>query len=100
MANIASRVLGRFGVLLALSMAAVALAACGASSEPAAESPAATSAPSPAETAETTSDAAETEPQGEIAPKFELPSGTGGTISLASFAGDKNVVVVFYRGFW
>ena len=35
-----------------------------------------------------------------IAPKFTLPSATGESISLASFAGDNNVVLVFYRGFW
>ena len=100
MGTIAFRVFGRFGAILALSIAALALAACGASSESATESPVAT-APSPAtEAAQTASDTTDAEPQGDIAPKFELPSGTGGTVSLASFAGDKNVVVVFYRGFW
>jgi peroxiredoxin len=31
---------------------------------------------------------------------FTLPSAAGQNVSLASFAGDKNVVLVFYRGFW
>lgn len=34
------------------------------------------------------------------APQFTLPSAGGDTFALASFAGDKNVVLVFYRGFW
>jgi cytochrome oxidase Cu insertion factor (SCO1/SenC/PrrC family) len=32
-------------------------------------------------------------------PAFELPSAGGGTVSLASLEG-KNVVLVFYRGYW
>ena len=32
--------------------------------------------------------------------RFELPSATGGEVALESYLGDKNVVVVFYRGFW
>ena len=40
------------------------------------------------------------EPQGDVAPKFTLPSAAGESVSLESFAGDKNVVLVFYRGFW
>jgi peroxiredoxin len=31
---------------------------------------------------------------------FTLPSASGDEVSLESFAGDKNVVLVFYRGFW
>lgn len=31
---------------------------------------------------------------------FTLPSATGGTVSLDSYLGDKNVVLVFYRAFW
>ena len=95
-----SRILGRIASVVALSLLLVALAACGTSSESAQESPAATAASPATEAAQIASDTAETEPQGDIAPEFKLPSGTGGTVSLASFAGDKNVVVVFYRGFW
>ena len=36
----------------------------------------------------------------ETAYQFTLPSGTGGDVSLASFAGERNLVLVFYRGFW
>lgn len=32
-------------------------------------------------------------------PAFELPSADGAKVSLASLAG-KNVVLVFYRGYW
>lgn len=31
---------------------------------------------------------------------FTLPSSTGPEYSLASFRGDRNVVLVFYRAFW
>jgi cytochrome oxidase Cu insertion factor (SCO1/SenC/PrrC family) len=36
----------------------------------------------------------------ESAQPFTLPSGLEGDVSLASYAGEKNVVLVFYRGFW
>ncbi|GAB4406006.1 MAG: hypothetical protein OHK0021_17770 [Bryobacter sp.] len=36
---------------------------------------------------------------GAEAPGFELPSLEGGKLSLASLRG-KNVVLVFYRGYW
>ena len=102
----------------AMAMAIAALIACGASAEPQPEEPAATAAPAatsaPATIAATatsvppsaTTDqpAASTDdpaaPAAMLAPTFDLPSGTGGTVSLASFAGDKNVVLIFYRGFW
>ena len=76
------------------------MAGCGSSAEPTAGAPAATAEPAAKEASGTTSDSAAAEPEGDIAPKFQLPSGTGETVSLASFAGDKNVVLVFYRGFW
>ena len=37
---------------------------------------------------------------GELAPDFQLPAASGADSSLASYRGDKNVVVVFYRAFW
>lgn len=37
---------------------------------------------------------------GELAPGFTLPSAAGVDIALESFRGDKQVVLVFYRGFW
>ena len=36
----------------------------------------------------------------EAAYKFTLPSGLRRDVSLASYAGERNVVLVFYRGFW
>ena len=36
----------------------------------------------------------------EAAYKFTLPSGLNGDVSLDSYAGERNVVLVFYRGFW
>ena len=86
-------------------LVAAFLLACGASEGPTQESPAATAEPatSPAATREdesTSSAPGEPEPPGDVAPKFTLPSATGESVSLASFAGDKNVVLVFYRGFW
>ena len=36
---------------------------------------------------------------GDAAPAFDLPSAAGGKLSLTSLRG-KNVVLVFYRGYW
>ncbi len=36
---------------------------------------------------------------GMVAPDFELPSASGGSLRLSSLRG-KNVVLVFYRGYW
>jgi len=36
---------------------------------------------------------------GTLAPDFELPSASGGRLRLSSLRG-KNVVLVFYRGYW
>ena len=36
----------------------------------------------------------------EAAQPFTLPSGLEGEVSLGSYAGERNVVLVFYRGFW
>ena len=37
---------------------------------------------------------------GELAPAFMLPSISGSEVSLESYRGNKNMVVVFYRAFW
>ncbi len=37
---------------------------------------------------------------GEIAPDFRLPSFNGDIVALSDFRGDKEVVLVFYRGHW
>ena len=101
------RVLAGLGVIAALSLAVLALAACGSTAEPTDEATATTAAPT-TEPATATSDggsgsasAASPEAQRDIAPKFTLPNARDGMeVSLGSFAGDKNVVLVFYRGFW
>ncbi len=36
---------------------------------------------------------------GQVPPEFDLPSASGGKMTLASLRG-KNVVLVFYRGHW
>ena len=100
------RVLVRMGVVAALSLAVLALAACGSSAEPAQEASSAKAEPAADEGEhaaifdEHLTGAEEPEPQGEVAPKFTLPAASGESVSLDSFAGDRNVVLVFYRGFW
>ena len=37
---------------------------------------------------------------GQTAPDFSLASLAGPTVTLSSFRGSKNVVLVFYRGHW
>ena len=37
---------------------------------------------------------------GAVAPDFILPQYDGGSVTLSQFRGSKNVVLVFYRGFW
>lgn len=37
---------------------------------------------------------------GDEAPLFALESFDGGAVELAGFRGEKNVVLVFYRGHW
>lgn len=99
------RALTRSGVVAVLSLAMLALAACGPSAEPTEEALGVTAEPPSAASSTPDSDSApddtpEPEAQGKIAPKFTLPSAAGESVSLESFAGDKNVVLVFYRGFW
>ena len=86
--------------------AVLALAACGPAAEPAPGEAQATAAPTATETTTaavsdaTPADAGGAAPSGKLAPTFELPNAAGETVSLASYADDKNVVLVFYRGFW
>lgn len=37
---------------------------------------------------------------GDVAPDFSLVSLAGPVVTLSSFRGQKNVVLVFYRGWW
>ena len=94
------RAFGRFGAGIALSLAVLALVACGGSSEPEVEAPAATTASAETAGATASSDTQAPAPAARMAPTFELPNAAGETVSLASYTGDKNVVLVFYRGFW
>ena len=102
------RVLVRSGVVAALSLAVLALAACGSSAAPTDEAPATTAAEPAADEGDQaaivdehmtgTEDSA---PAALMAPTFELPDARDGLdVSLESYRGDKNVVLVFYRGFW
>ena len=106
--SLASRFLRNLPPCLAVALiAALALVACGASAEPTSESapapsepPSATSAPAPTADSEPAAATESPPPSAKLAPTFELPNAKGETVSLASYAGDKNVVLVFYRGFW
>ncbi len=95
------RVFGHSVAIVSMSLALFALAACGASSEPEPTSaPAATDPPASAVSEEGSTVTETSAPSAMMAPGFELPNAKGETVSLASYAGDKNVVLVFYRGFW
>lgn len=37
---------------------------------------------------------------GDVAPDFSLRSLAGPAVTLSDFRGDKNVILVFYRGYW
>lgn len=95
----------RLATAAMLALAIAALAACGAPSQPDA-SPAATTAPAVGQgeqgaiVDEHMTGTEDSAPAAMMAPTFELPNAAGETISLASYAGEKNVVLVFYRGFW
>lgn len=128
---------GQTATLGAVVALAVALAACGGSSEvPATQEPptaeptraeagaeptavVATEAPTevptsvpptavattaPTATVPEPTEAAATDapaPAAKMAQLFTLPSAQDGTqVSLESYRGDKNVVLIFYRGFW
>ena len=88
--------------VMAAVLLVVAMAVCGGAAEPGAGETQATTtaAPSPAETGAGSTPSEPAPPAANIAPKFELPGARGETVSLAAYAGDKNVVLVFYRGFW
>ena len=92
---------GRVGGAVALSLVALALAACGSADETRLTTPPPpTEAPAPV-AGEAVEVATETSaPSSMLAPRFELPNARGETVSLASYVGEKNVVLVFYRGFW
>ena len=37
---------------------------------------------------------------GDVAPDFSLASLAGPVVTLSDFRGEKNVILVFYRGYW
>ncbi len=92
------------GLAVALALVVMALAACGSESaqstpdSPQPTAPPATAVPTPGADSAATMEAPE--PASNTAPKFELSNAIGETVSLGSYAGSKNVVLVFYRGFW
>lgn len=88
-----------------LPLAVAGMAACGSETEapaataPEPRAPQATAAPA-SDSGRPASASEATAPSAMLAPTFELPNAAGETVSLGSYAGDKNVVLVFYRGFW
>jgi len=79
-------------LVLAGSLAALGLlAACGAPNSPASVAPISSSAkPSATPAAGFPAEAID----------FTLPSASGRIVSLSSYRGSQNVMVVFYRAFW
>ena len=88
------------GLEALIAVAALLLAACGSAAEQEPASAPTATEPSAATGEATPVSAGATAASAKVAPTFELPNAKGETISLASYAGDKNVVLVFYRGFW
>ncbi len=37
---------------------------------------------------------------GDVAPDFTLESHSDGIITLSDYRGDRNIILVFYRGYW
>ena len=96
---------------MAIGIIAVATAvACGAELPTATTAPLATPEPNPTSATSPTPASNETPDLasgpdmqagaevGDMAPVFTLPSASGAEVSLESYRGDKNVVLVFYRG--
>ena len=100
MGNSAIGAFGRFAGVIALALAVLAIAACGEASEPTAEAPTATGDSADPTAVARPADGEGPSPAARVAPAFKLPNAAGETVSLASYAGEKNVVLVFYRGFW
>ncbi len=92
----------RLIVAIVLALSALVLVACGSAAEPEQQVTTGTQATEVPQTAANQEQPAATDaaPVSMVAPTFELPNAKGETVSLASYTGDKNVVLVFYRGFW
>lgn len=85
------------GPAFALLVTAVGLAACGAP-EPVEE--AIPVVLGPADGRDLPGTDLERVRVGDLAPDFSLESLAGPVVTLSSFRGQKNVVLVFYRGYW
>ena len=85
--------------LTATFLVTLLIAACGTAAEPVAEE-SRSHPPTHVQEGEGAAASGSVTSAANVAPDFQLPSASGETLSLASFAGDKNVVLVFYRGFW
>ena len=90
----------RLATAAILALAIVALAACGGAAPPPTTAPAGSEGEQGAIVDEHMTGTEGSAPAAMMAPAFELPNAAGETISLASYAGERNVVLVFYRGFW
>ncbi len=95
--------------LLTITSAAcfAVLAACSGSDEPAPDVPAAETAEAPQPPALGPADGHDLPAEdleriqlGDVAPDFTLASYDDGVLSLSDFRGSKNIVLVFYRGYW
>ena len=104
--------------LTIVGVLALTAVACGSEDPTATTAPTATSVSQPTEAMPPTPESRETpastatqppaptpEPEmqhsaevGDMAPVFTLPSASGTDVSLESYRGDKNVVLVYYRG--
>ena len=100
--DVKARVFRKCGFIVPLAvtfLVTLMIAACGTAAGPVAEE---SQSPSAAHVQEGEGSAAPSSvvSVASVAPQFTLPSAGGDTFDLTSFAGDKNVVLVFYRGFW
>ena len=86
--------------VIGLGLLVLAIAACGGAAEPEQATPAPEPTSAPAASGAQPAATEAPPPAAMMAPAFELPNAAGENISLASYAGDRNVVLVFYRGFW
>jgi outer membrane lipoprotein SlyB len=92
---------------LALAAGAVTLVGCGAQDETPGDAPSGSMAAEEAAVTLGPVDGRDLPPvdldrvqEGQMAPDFTRASLAGPTVTLSDFRGEKNVVLVFYRGHW
>ncbi len=97
-----SRVLTSAATTAIIGLFAFAVVGCGQESDTAGSSSSMVDEPSAPESKQEVVEVAETAPDLPTAPDFTLPAANKDNteISLSSFQGDKEVVLVFYRAFW